>query len=452
MASSTSPVSTIAFNGSSSYSSDFQTVLNRAVQLASLPEQQMQNNVNDLTTQEQAIAGLEANFASLQGAMQSIQSSAQGSPSASANSSAVSVSAAGTALVGAYSIQIDSVGASTSTLSNAGSTAVTDPTTANISSATSFTLTVNGKTTTISPTGTSLESLATAINTAGAGVQATIVNVGGSSSADYRLAVTSTELGPDTIQLNDGTNDLLSTLSTGAMAKYKLNGGTTDVQSNSSQVTIAPGLTAKLVQTTSAPVSIAVNNDFTGLENALSTFASTYNSTVDALAQQRGQSGGALAGQSIIYSLNDILTNMTGYTSSSGAVASLSDLGLSLDSTGHLSFSQTTFSGANTSAVQQFLGSATSGFVQAANAALSSVTDSTNGIITGESNALQTQITNENTQISQEQSRITDLQNNLQQQLSAADATIANLQAQKTYYTNLFAAEYLQNSVTSSGG
>jgi flagellar hook-associated protein 2 len=439
------------FNGSSSYSSDFQQVLTRAVQLASLPMQQMQNNVNDLTNQQQSLAGLEATFVSLQGALQSVSAATQGSLGATvSDNSVVSANASSTALPGNYSIVVSSVGSSTTTLSNSGLTAVTDPTKGNISSSSSFTLTVDGKTTTITPSGTSLEDLATAVNASAAGLQATIVNVGGSSTPDYRLALTSTQLGADTIQLNDGSQNLLTTLSTGAAAQYTLNGGTSTVTSNSSQVTIAPGLTVNLLKANpSETVNINVTTDFTGLQTSLSNLATAYNSAVDALTQQRGQSGGALAGQSIIFSLSDVLNQVTQYTNGSGSVTSLNDLGLSLDQSGHLSFDSSTFNGQNTAAIQQFLGSATSGFLQAATNAVTSTTDSTSGIIEGESNALQDQITNENSQIVSEQSRITDLQNNLQQQLSAADATIANLQAQKTYYANLFAAEYLQNSPTS---
>jgi flagellar hook-associated protein 2 len=69
--------------------------------------------------------------------------------------------------------------------------------------------------------------LADAINNANAGVSATIVNLGTNSSPDYRLALTSTELGADTIQLSAGTTDLLSTVDSGTDAQYSVNGNTT---------------------------------------------------------------------------------------------------------------------------------------------------------------------------------------------------------------------------------
>ena len=121
----------------------------------------------------------------------------------------MSAATTSSALPGTYSIQVDGLGSYTTAMSQAGSTPVTDPTTQNISSASSFTLTVNGTNTTITPADGSLEGLAAAINSSSAGVQATIVNLGSNTSPDYRLVVTSTSLSPDSIQLSDGSSNLL---------------------------------------------------------------------------------------------------------------------------------------------------------------------------------------------------------------------------------------------------
>lgn len=466
MASSSSSIgsssTTIPFNGTSTYSSDFQTVLNRAVQTASLPMQSAQQEVTTLQGQQSALTSLDTAFTTLQTDIQNINSAASGAPSAQvSNTSALTANVSSNALNGSYTIQIDNPGSSTTTMSSTGLTTVTDPTTGNISSATSFTLTVNNSSYTITPSGTSLDSLATAINAAADGVQATIVNVGSTSSPDYRLALTSTELGADTIQLTAGSQPLLTTLSTGAEAAYTVNAGTTDTQSsandvmsNSSQITLAPGLTVNLLQQTTTPVTITVSTSYSTLQSALSTFATDYNSAVSALSQQYGQNGGALSGQSIVYQLSSALNSIAQFTGSSGSgsVNSLSDLGLSIDESGNLSFDASTFSAANITDVQQFLGSTTtSGFLQSANSALTSITDPTTGLLQTADDSIQTDITNENNYISAEQVRISNLQTSLTAQLSAADAAIAALQAQNTYYQELFTAEY-GNGTSSSGG
>jgi flagellar hook-associated protein 2 len=451
LSSASSSLSLPTFNGQSSYSSSLQTELDQAVQVASLPIQLMQSDVSTMQSQQQALSGLQSAFGSLQSALASIGSDSSGTLSANVSDPSVATATAtSSALSGTYSIQVAQVGTSTTALSSASLTKVTDPTTGNISSSSSFTLTVNGTTTTISPTGNTLDDLADAINTAGAGVQATIVNVGGNSSPDYRLAVTSTSVGDTTIQLSDGTNNnLLSTLTPGTDAEYSVDGNT-QVQSTSNQVTLAPGLTVNLQQASSSPVTITVAADYSALSNDLSNFATAYNSAVTAVDAQVGQNAGPLSGDSVVYSLENALNGLVNYTGGSGTINSLASMGLTMDSTGQLSFDSTVFSSQSMSAIQQFLGGATTGgFLQAASNTLTGVADPTSGAIQSEFNSLGTEVTNENTLITNEETRVTDLTTNMENQLSQADALISNLEEQKSYYTQLFQAEY---PASGSGG
>jgi flagellar hook-associated protein 2 len=447
--STTSSLSTpVTFTGQSTFSSSFQQVLQRAVSIASLPMQQLQGDVTTLQGQQSALASLGSTFDSLQTALQGIATAASGSVSASSSdTSVVTASAQSTALPGTYSIQVTDDGSSTTTVSNAGATAVTDPSSENISSSSTFTLTVNGVATQISLTDNSLDGLATAINDSNAGVSATIVNLGSNSSPDYRLALSSTELGPDTIQLNDGTSDLLSTVQAGTDTQYTVNGNTTVLSSNSDQVTLAPGLTATLVGANpTETVNITVAASQGNLSSALSSFATAYNAAVAAVAGQVGQSGGALAGQSLVYELQNALSKIAQFTGASGAVQSLSDLGLTLGSDGNLTFDSSQFSSQSASGIQQFLGGLTSGgFLQSVNNTLNTFTDTTTGTLADEYNNVGTQITNDQNEISTDQDRVNLIQANLSQQLSQADAAIAVLQQQNTFYTNLFQTENANN-------
>ena len=92
-----------------------------------------------------------------------------------------------------------------------------------------------------------MNALAQAINSSGAGVSATVLNLGSPSAPDYHLSLQSTALGNIAIQLNDGTQDLLTTLSTGTPAQYQVNGQpSTPISSDSSTVTLAPGSAVNL--------------------------------------------------------------------------------------------------------------------------------------------------------------------------------------------------------------
>src|ERR1035438_8203443 len=206
----TSAAGAITFSGSSTFSSSFQQVLQRAVAIASMPLQAMQNSVATFQGQQSALTTLQSGFSVLQNDIQSISTAATGSMTASvSDGTVVSATASSSALPGTYSIEVDDMGSSTTTISNANLPVVSDPTTTSISTASSYTLTIDGTAHTITPAGGSLEDLASAINSAGVGAQATIVNLGSNTSPNYRLSVTSTNLGADTIQLNAGATSLL---------------------------------------------------------------------------------------------------------------------------------------------------------------------------------------------------------------------------------------------------
>jgi flagellar capping protein FliD len=184
----------------------------------------------------------------------------------------------------------------------------------------------------------------------------------------------------------------------------------------------------------------------------LSSLATDYNQAVSDLDQNVGQNGGALNGQSIVYGLQGVLQSIAEYSGGSGSVSSLNDLGLTLGDTGILSFDSSTLSSANTASIQEFLGSTTSGgYLQAASNALTSANDPTTGMLVSAYNACGTEITNDNSEISDDQTRINDMTTSLQAQLSAADAAIATLQSQDTYFTDLFDATYLNNNGSSGG-
>jgi len=451
MSSSSAP---ITFNGSSTYSSAFQQVITRAVNIASLPLQSLQTSVSNLTSQQSALSTVGAGFTALQNAIQALDSATGGTATAQvSDSSALTATASAGALPGTYTIQVDNPGSSTTTLSANNLTVVTDPASQDISASSPLTLTVNNVTTSIGNSGASLESLANSINAAGAGVQATIVNVGPASSPDYRLAITSNNLGPVSIQLSAGSQDFLDTLATGTDAQYRLNGSLpgTDILTTSSQVALSPGLTVNLLAQSSSPVTVTVSQDFSGVQSAISNVVSAWNAAFDALAQNRGQNGGALTGDPVVLTLANVLQQFSEYTSSSGSVNSLADLGITVGASGDLTFDAASIS-TDQSAISQFLGGIGSGgFLQTANNDLTAVTNATSGIVASDYNSLQATITTDNSQIADQQNLIATLQTNLERQLSQADAQIATLQAQDTYFQQLFTAEYGSTGTLAGG-
>jgi flagellar hook-associated protein 2 len=438
-----------SFTGSSSYSADLQSAISRAVGLASLPLQVLQNQQNSLTNQQSEIGTVTSKFSSLQTALDNVNSAVgTGSFSASSSTSGVATAYAGAGVrVGSYSLTVLGTGSHTNTLSQDGLTTVSDPSSGNISSSLALTLSVDGTDYQIANSG-SLNSLADAINASSANVQATLVNVGSSSAPDYRLSIQGQKYAATSIQLSDGSTPLLNTLTTGSNVTYQINGQSNVISSDSRALTLSTGLTVNVLQAGSTDISVAQGS--TQVVNGLNAFATAYNNIVDELAKSRGQNGGALTGQSIVYTLSSSLHNILDTTSQSGSISSLSDLGLSFDDTGHLSFDTSVFNTAASSSLSDvlgFLGSESSGgFLKTANAALAGITDSTNGLLATTNDSLTSSLSNVADKISDKTDQISALQTSLTAKMSAADAMIASLQQQVSYYTDLFTTMRQNNS------
>ena len=425
---------------SSQYSSDLQQVLSRAIAIASLPLTQLNSQLTDLQNRSTALNSLNGKFASLQTALQGVSAAAVSTSAQVSDNSVLAAQSDSTARPGSYTIHVGNAGAPSSALSLNTLPAVQDPSTQSITTASSLTLTVDGTPVTITPAANTLNALADAINSSGANVSATIVNLGSPSAPSYQLSLQSTKLGNITLQLNDG-NGLMGTLSAGTVAQYQVNGQpATPISSDSSTVTIAPGVTVDLLAFGDSTVTVSQSSS--NQANALSSFVAAYNAAVDELSTNRGQGGGALTGDSLINTLSQSLRGMSTFTGGSGSVQNLTDLGLTFDKTGHLNFDQTVFatvSAAHPGDVSAFLGSPDSGgFLKNATDTLNGLEDPTTGIIETTIASAQTAIDNQNTKISSEQDRIDTLTTSLSAKIDAADALIASLEQQQTYFTTLF--------------
>jgi len=299
--------------------------------------------------------------------------------------------------------------------------------------------------TTITPASSSLDDLASAINSQASGqASATVVNIGSTSSPDYRLSLTAANLGTLSIDLTDSSGtSVIQESNPGSLASYEVGGLSTPVSSDSRTVTLAPGLTVNLVSqnTSGEPTTITVSNDPTALATAFSSFAQSYNQAATDLAKYHGTGGGALEGDSVIDTLTNVLQQLSNYSNGSPETA-LANFGITVGDTGQLSVDTaafTTAANANFSGLQSALGGATTGgFLQAATNALNSVEDTTTGALKIEENTVASEITAQNTTIAGEQAKITLLQTNLTAQMVTADAAISALESQLSYVNGLF--------------
>jgi len=441
--------------GSSTFASDLQASVNRALEIASLPMQALQADQTTISGETSELSTLGGLFNSLQTALQAISGTGSSTVQAAVgDSSIVTASVTGSALPGTYSVDVLAPGSTSSAESTA--TGITDPTTQSLSSSSSFTLTVGTSTYTITPASNNLNALAAAINASGAPAQAVVINLGSPEAPSYQLALQSTALGAVTLQLSDGTNNnLLTSLTTGTDGSYTVNGQPPGgITTDSSTVTIAPGLNVSLeaVGTT----NVTVTSNLSSVSNEISAFVTAYNAAFTELQKNVGTNGGTLVGDSAVFSMQQALQQMISYTGSGGSITSLAQLGVEFTQQGTLTFDSTAITSLTQSQINDaltFLGDPNSGgFLQAANNTLNGITDPTTGVVATETQTFTTQNQNDQTQITDDQAQLATLQTNLQNQMAQANALIEQLQNQNTLLQGLFQYDTSNNPNAQSAG
>ncbi len=451
--------SSAIFTGSSQFSNDFQQVVSRAVQIATLPVTQMQSQVTGLQSQSSELNTIGTDLNNLQSVITSLNSAlGLGSFTATSSSNTVAtVKLSGTPSAGSITVEVDAMGAFSASMSKDTLTKVTDSAKSSISTATSYELTVGQTSYDFTPKSNTLSALADAINLNGGGnVQAMVINLGTSAQPDYRLSLQGTKLGDLPIQLSalgtDGNGHPTQTAlldavqPPGSATTYRVNGRPTapasPLSTNSNSLTLSPGVSVTLTGTGTATITVGRSTD--AVSSALNQFVTAYNQLKTELDTNHGQGTGALKGQSVLATVSNTIKQIIAYDSGVDGVSSLTTLGLAFDKTGALSFDASQFSSATSGQFAQlsnFLGSTTTGgFLKVANDALNTLTDADSGVVQSSITSLQNEITKDNQAISDKQDQITTLQNNLNAQMAAADAAIAGMEQQYTYFYNMFTA------------
>jgi flagellar capping protein FliD len=156
---------------------------------------------------------------------------------------------------------------------------------------------------------------------------------------------------------------------------------------------------------------------------------------VDQVNQQVGLAAGPLAGDMLIQSISSDLQQVASYWNTGrGSIHSLSDLGVTFDTTGHLGFNQTTFDAVPDSQIPdafKFLGSSKSGLGALANN-FTQLSDPLSGMIRVQEDGYDTTDQELTSQISSLNDRASQVQAALTARLQAADALVAQLQSQQS--------------------
>ena len=249
----------------------------------------------------------------------------------------------GIAATGTYNIQVtDLAQAQTTALGGAGGIALAKDQAMGAAGTIKLTMGTESKDIAIESSDT-LTKIATKINEAGMGIQASIVT---DVDGKERLMLRSKETGTDkafTVGLSAAPAVLgQTTPQTAQNAKVKLNGMEVESSTNTFANTI-PGMSFTVSEVTSTAATLNVKADTEAMKKNIQEFVDTYNELNDLLTQstkyvEESKTAGVLQGDSATVSLQNSLRMLTqGISGSTGGLTRLAEIGIQMQEGGKLS-------------------------------------------------------------------------------------------------------------------
>lgn len=465
---------------------DAETIVTKLVALEKQPADALTTTNTKLQTQVSTWGKIQSNFSSLQDAASKLQDSSfwSSTTAKSSDDTTVSVTTGSNAAAGSYAVAVSQLAAGQSVASSAytASTAKVGEGTLTIQLGT---YTTDNSTTppavtfaakaaasavniTIGPDDNTLEKIRDRINTANAGVSASIVTdasgarlvlrgQNGETNA-FKVSVTESATAPGLSALaytaeTGGTSAMTRTQSA-QNAKATING--LDISSESNTLNnVVDGVTLKLNKTNTSPTTVTVDQDTAGITKGMQDFITAYNSVVSTIRVQTmydeaSKTAGPLQGNATARGLLAQMRGLIGSsTSASNVFSRLSDVGIDINKDGTLSMKSTKFNDAmskNMADLKKFFGNSsdTDSTLNGVGTRVKNLTkqilDATSGAIANSTNGLNSTITRNKNKIEDINEHAAKVETRLRAQYTALDTSMAKLSGLSTYMTAQLAA------------
>jgi len=431
-------IAPLTFSGVSTYSADFQKILDRTVAIASQPITQLQADQTKIFQQKTLASGLQSVVDSLATAVSSLGelgiSKALGGTSS--NTAKVTVGTVSANNPATYTIsEITSVARAASATSSGFADATTAP--ASATGTVKFSFGGTDHTISLGTGENNLTGLRDKINALGAGVTATVLTTG-TGANPYYLSITSNTTGEKSIALIDdpggAETNLLGSSDIGANAVFKVNG--VEVSKSSNLINdVVSGVTFSIVGTTaeSETVTLSLASSRSNFSSKLQTLVAAYNDVLANTDSQIGEQAGLLTGDFLVREANDALRELAGYEGS-GGISSLTQLGISFGNDGKASFDATVFDTLSDAQIQdgfEFLGTTTTGF-GGLKSRLTQISDPITGLIALQNTKYDESDKRIQTRVEELATRLSNLQQSTAERLQAVDALLGSLESQQT--------------------
>lgn len=489
----------LALPGLSGY--DFSGIINALVQAYRVPEVQMNDQVSELQTKKNDWMELNTRLSAVSTALNTLSdpNTWTAAKAVSSNTSLLTATAGSGAVQGIYNVSVAQMAQAQTVVSSVQ--AVSGATAADSALATggSFNITVSGVTKSINVAANSdLQTVATAINNAQAGVNASVVQVSGG----YQLAITNNQTGTAAAAVfSDSTLSgtsynqsvlyelgLVKTDPTTGNPLFDANGnpqlniaqgaqdasltinGITGITSASNTITSAiPGVTLNLTQNSGSSV-VTVGPDTSVAQNAVQNFVTQYNATMDFIAQKTSydsttKQAGDMLGDPLVQIIQSRLRTLVGSTlnNPTSPYQTLASVGITTSSANYGESADLTF---NTGAFTQALTANPQSVANLFGAPYNGVTPDTvltnpsnpqglanvlgaylnpmldyDGTLSQQESSLDSQIKDVQQSISDFEKRVTQYQDMLNARYTALESVLTGLNNQSSWLSNELSAQ-----------
>lgn len=438
---------------------DTQAIVSALVAIEKRPITQLETKKTALTKQKSLFGDLKGLLDKLSSAAKSLKNQTDflAMKAASSDEDVLTASAGSTATPGTYSISVERL-ATAKVLASTGSAS---PTTS-LGGPASLQIDVGGNTHIVAINSPNLETIAAAINDQEIGVRAEVVDTGNTQNGGaqrYQLVVRATEPGATndfTLTYDDGDPAFQSLIAdvnaneiSAAQDAWIRSNGINIYRSTNTVGDAIPGVTLDLKS--AAPgqiVTVTVSTDAEATAKDVQAFVDAYNKVVDFFAEQsaldaEGKAKSPLFGDNTLRSIRSNLRTVVGSlvdTTGNDAFQLLSQIGITSDTSGKLTFNRSKFEEAladDEQAVAAVFTEPTKGIAARLMDQIDVYTDSVDGLIKARSDGFDRMVKDTQTRIEQAEGRLERYRESLEKKYANLESLLGRLQSQGSSINNL---------------
>jgi flagellar hook-associated protein 2 len=421
---------------------DTTTLISQLMQAQAIPQTQLQSQLTTLQQKQAAYQQINTDVTALQTAAQALTDpSGWTATMATSSSSSVVASTTSSAVPGTTSFSVTKLAqAQVSTVAtDSDGNVVSDPTSG-------INITVGSTTTNVALTSGSAADVASAINAANLGVRASVVATDNGNVLQLSSTQTGTANAFSTSGFESPEQDLVTAQNAQVTVGDPNAGGYTISSSSNTFTGFIPGVIFS-VAGLAANVTVTVANDESAASNKVQSLVNAANTVMSDLSQTLGQ-GDMLEGDETLQGLSSSILASVSNGGPNGA--SLSTYGISINSSGTLSFDAAAFSNAYSADAAGTKTAINGSFAAALNTASTAAVAPTTGSLTQIIATNSSQESSLNTQITNWTTRLNLIQTALQTKYSAMETALSKLQSTQTYLTSMFDSISGKSSSSSS--